>query len=302
MHCQTSPSTLFRGACMFSHFGCCSLRVYSPDARKVLQRHYDTQASLDRRAAIQHPPCPTGQVCHFAPTADCGSQSQFGTCFPIPKQCTQDYNPVCGCNGQNYLNTCIAHSYGISPRAAGTCLGDAATQTPTTGPTSVCTSNQPGTHGACSYGMFCRFTEAQACGRIHTSAGGQCVSPPTTCTKTWNPVCGCDGRNYRNDCIAHSHSVSVRHRGLCENANSNRVDSPCGDSDPKPECASGLFCDYTAEAQCGASAQGHCKERPQVCAQDYQPVCGCDSKTYPNVCSANATGVAVKSYGICPAT
>jgi hypothetical protein len=36
-----------------------------------------------------------------------------------------------------------------------------------------------------------------------------------------------------------------------------------------------------------------------VCAQDYNPVCGCDEKTYSNVCLAESAGVTTWDNGPC---
>ncbi|MBI1366296.1 MAG: Kazal domain-containing protein [Alphaproteobacteria bacterium] len=50
-----------------------------------------------------------------------------------------------------------------------------------------------------------------------------------------------------------------------------------------------------------ADAAGVCKERPQVCTQDYTPVCGCDGETYSNACVAASKGVSVAYGGECTA-
>ncbi len=215
----------------------------------------------------------------------------------MPSTCTKDYSPVCGCDGRTYVNICVAHSHGISPRKSGPCAEDGAVGAPdgSCGP--------GGATATCPSGQFCRYAEVQYCGEAPDSGPGECTEKPTTCTKEWAPVCGCDGRNFSNDCVSYSHGVAIRHRGLCQDAAqapTGAVGAKCG-VEGAARCATGLFCQYPPTAQCGAGNRpGKCKPRPQACTAQYDPVCGCDAKTYANACSAQAAGVSVRSKGACP--
>lgn len=66
-------------------------------------------------------------------------------------------------------------------------------------------------------------------------------------------------------------------------------------------CPAGYYCDYALGEGCGvADGSGLCAQQPELCAQVYEPVCGCDGETYGNACEAAAAGVSVAAPGLCP--
>jgi hypothetical protein len=153
----------------------------------------------------------------------------------------------------------------------------------------------------CGRGEFCDFPESAQCGSF--DAPGVCTEIPRACTREYAPVCGCDGQTYGNACTAAAASVSVLHKGECEA-------EPGEDGGTEPEqacggllglqCDAGEFCDYPIEAMCGAADQtGICRTPPGACTLQYDPVCGCDDKTYGNACAAAAAGISVATRGEC---
>ncbi len=73
----------------------------------------------------------------------------------------------------------------------------------------------------------------------------------------------------------------------------------CGGRGGSP-CPDGQFCDFPISSICGAAdGPGVCTTPPGGCIALYDPVCGCDGRTYGNACNAAANRVSVARRGAC---
>ena len=119
-----------------------------------------------------------------------------GVCRPKPEVCIQWYNPVCGCDGKTYGNSCEAAAAGVSVRRHGRCEE-----------ISKCMTNVD-----CGLGEFCLFPDGQCTGP------GVCTPKPRMCPLTFAclPIfCGCDGVTYCDRCEASLSGASILHDGAC---------------------------------------------------------------------------------------
>ncbi len=145
-------------------------------------------------AALQ---CPQGQACQY-PIGQCNVADLAGVCVVVPATCPTQGPPICGCDGKTYANECELMKAGAKPAKRGACGGGE-------GNSGVCKTNAD-----CKGTEFCQF-KAETC-----KAPGMCEMRPEACTREFNPVCGCDGKTYSNDCVRKQAGVSLKHTGECK--------------------------------------------------------------------------------------
>lgn len=216
-------------------------------------------------------PCKEGEFCFYPEEYHCGIDKKGGRCMPIPTECPNSDKPVCGCDGQEYLNTCFASMNSMSAIVSGPCEA----------PVVACTQNG----SECGVDQFCQFDPGFQCG--WAGQAGLCAERPQACDLTFEPVCGCDQKTYSNSCLAANAGVSVVHYGTCE-------EPKCGKDGEV--CAPGEVC--SVPTGCGLDT-GACVAKPDSCPDQDAPVCGCDGNTYQNSCIALAAGVNTAMLGEC---
>jgi len=160
--------------------------------------------------------------------------------------------------------------------------------------------------GACKSDKDCKpgyACDIKGCGK---GSYGSCTIKPGTCTSVYNPECGCDGKTYQNECQRVKAGVALWYAGACKgsgkyDAGMSKPDKGGGKNAcynvPGYGCPKGQTCNITKG--CGQKTPGTCVNTPSGCFGLYQPVCGCDKKTYSNDCTRIKAGAALAYKGAC---
>lgn len=166
------------------------------------------------------------------------------------------------------------------------------------------------------HGYFCFQPVIGKCETTEEAGGGNCEQLGLYCHQNYDPVCGCDGKTYANNCMAMSvGGVSVSSIGPCvEIDHVKQQNTVVVETKPQyvvcqedQHCSGiksefGTFCHQPKIGVCRTTedvGSGICKEFGGMCQMIYKPVCGCDGKTYSNACVAVSEGASVLREGRC---
>jgi len=134
------------------------------------------------------------------------------------------------------------------------------------------------TNAECAPTHYCAKPEGQC------DAMGQCAWRPDLCIMLWDPVCGCDGVSYSNDCAAGQAGVSIAYRGECRKLDSDGDGIPDGEDNcfdaPNPDQSDldkdniGDVCDHDADGDgyyCPKCTPSSCPRLPCTDCDDLNP-------------------------------
>ena len=133
--------------------------------------------------------------------------------------CPAIFDRVCGCDRKTYENECMADAAGVTVAAMGACETQGMACGGTAGDT-------------CGEGEFCK-SEAGMCAM---DAKGVCTAIPLMCPSVIDPVCGCDGMDYDNECFAAAAGVTVELMGMCPRQIEICDDGEDNDGDELVDC------------------------------------------------------------------